>query len=546
MAEQERFAEFVHPLIAVSIPASFLIAQGGFLSRWISSWPLPPLAVLALSFSVGIFSVILGNLFRKERLGFTARIRELVFLGLFLYLGASLVDLIWAGSIRFGTGPQGANEGGGLRFLWPSVLNITVTLFGILQWVFSVVFQGALRDRELLLVELETIPDKPDVSDVSDRESLQERVPQEPNSPGLSPLALQYRLRDAGTLAEETLKGMRKIRNITRILLAIILVEAIGHGIAFQGEGLGKQLFILPLFLIYPFLSGLLGRYIREQYDAGAGIGLDADSRSYQIRSLLLVLLVVFGIAYVAAGSSSILPIQWILAFFAWLSSLFPQRPPVAFSVPEPPAEEGPDMDLFRRDLEALANRSQSPVDWAFLWLILGSFIAVVAGLFILFFLISPLKSRYFWQRVRQILSPRSFLQAFKKFLSYFKPRKTKQIDGLDLDPDNLKQVREELERLTARKEDKRKRAQLGKMAERYLRYLRWGEAHQVPCQVSLAPQEYAGLLAGHFPELEEPILDIAAIFEEALYGDTLISRDQWNRFGSAIDTVLRYEPEER
>ncbi|WP_304225839.1 DUF4129 domain-containing protein [Gracilinema caldarium] len=541
MAEQERFAEFVHPLIAVSIPASFLFAQGGFLSRWIPSWPLPSLAVLVLSFSVGLFSVILGNLFRKERLGFTARIRELVFFGLFLYLGASLADLISGGSLRFGTGPLGTNDGDPLRFLWPSFLNITVTVFGILQWVFSVLFQGALRDRELLLAELD-----PDKKNMPDGQSPQETVPQEPSSPGLSPLALQYRLRDAGILAEETLKGMRKIRNITRILLAITLAEAIGHGIAFQGEGLGAQLFVLPLFLIYPFLSGLLGRYIREQYDAGAGISPDADSRSYQIRSLFFILIVVFGIAFVAAGSTSILPIQWILAFFAWLSSLFPERPPVAFSVPEPPAEEGPDMELFRRDLEALANRSKSPVDWTFLWLILGTFAAVVAGLFILFFLISPLKSRYFWQRVRQILSPRSLLQAFKKFLSYLKPRKAKQIDGLDLDPDNLKQVREELERLTAGKQDKRKRAQLGKMAERYLRYLRWGEAHKIPCQASQAPREYAGLLTGHFPELEEPILEIAAIFEEALYGDTLISRDQWNRFGSAVGEVLHYEPEER
>uniref|UniRef100_A0A7C3EB92 DUF4129 domain-containing protein n=1 Tax=Gracilinema caldarium TaxID=215591 RepID=A0A7C3EB92_9SPIR len=525
MAEQERFTNFVHPLFAVSIPACFLYTQVAFLSRWIPSWPLPPLAALALLGFIGLITVLLGNLFRKERLGFSARLRELLVLAVILYLAASLVTLFGPGikagtPINLGDSPAGSAgtpripQGSGfLAFLHPSLLSVAVTSLGLLQWTFSVILQGALRDRELLLAEID-------------------------DSQGLE---LQYRLRDTGTLAEDTLKGLRKIKAITRILLAFILVEATVHGILNPGQGLGSQIFILPLFLLYPFLVSLISRYMREQYDAGAGIAPDSNSRLHQVRSLSALLLAVFALAFLTAGTSSILPIQWILAFFYWLSSLLPKHAPLPSRLPES-LPEAPDMETFKRDLEALAANQNTPVDLTVLWFTLGIFSALVAGLFLLFFLVSPLRSRYFWQRVRQILSLKNFWQGLKKLFSYLKPQKAKQIDGLDLDPDNLKQVRDQLEKMTAEKEDRRKRAQLGKMADRYLRFLRWGEAMKIPCRPSMAPGEYAELLSHHFPEIGEPIHRIARIFEAALYGDTLITRDQWNQFTSAIETVVGYE----
>lgn len=530
MGEQERFTSFVHPLIAISIPLSFLFTQISLLSRWIPSWPLPPLAALMLSGVVGIITVLLGNILREERLGFSARLRELMILAIILYLASSLA-MLFTGSgtvpgitgsapgIGDGIQPEGAviNQNPPfLGFLRPSFFNIVVTSLGLLQWVFSVLIQGALRDRELLLAELETAQG----------------------------LELQYRLRDMGTLAEDTLRGLRKIKLISRILLLIILIEATVHGVLFPDQGLLSQFFIVPLFLLYPFIAGLLSRYMREQYDAGAGIPPDSDSRQHQVRSLLAVLFLVFCLAILGAGTSSLLPIQWILAFFTWLSSLFPRQAPFTPPVPEPPPE-GMDMEQLRRDLEDLSRTGEGSPDLTILWITLGMFAAVVAGLFLLFFLLSPLKSRYFWQKVGQLLSPKHIWENLKKMFSYLKPRRAKQIDGLDLDPDNIKQVKDQLARLTAAKEDRRKRAQLGKMAEAYLRFLRWGEGVKHPCIPSLAPGEYAALLTPHFPELTEPIQRIALIFEEALYGNTLLTRDKWNLFFSSIDQVVRYtEPE--
>jgi len=525
MAEQERFTDFVHPLFAVSIPACFLYTQVAFLSRWIPSWPLPPLAALALSGTIGLITVLLGNLFRKEHLGFSARLRELMVLTLVLYLAASLVSLFSPGTqagatINLGGNPAGSAgtprlpQGPGfLAFLHPSLLSVAVTSLGLLQWTFSVILQGALRDRELLLAEIDLAQG----------------------------LELQYRLRDTGTLAEDTLSGLKKIKTFTRILLYIIITEAAIHGFLNPGQGLVSELFVLPLFLLYPFLAGLISRYMREQYDAGAGIAPDSDSRLHQVRSLSALLLAVFALAFLTAGTSSILPFQWILAFFAWLSSLMPKGAPLVPQAPEP-SSQPPDMEALKRDLEALSNSSKPPIDLTVLWFTLGIFSALVAGLFLLFFLVSPLRSRYFWQRVRQILSLKNFWQGLKKLFSYLKPQKAKQIDGLDLDPDNLKQVRDQLEKLAAEKEDRRKRAQLGKMVDRYLRFLRWGESMKMPCRPSMAPGEYAELLSPHFPEIGEPIHRIARIFEAALYGDTLITRDQWNQFTSAIETVVRYE----
>ena len=504
MAEQERFAEFVHPLVAVGIPVCFLFTQNALFSRWIPSWPLPSPAALILSAAIGITTVLLGNLFREERLGLSARLRELILLVLILYLGASLTTLFTGNPMNLWT-----------TAFKPSFLNLTVSGLGLLQWVFSVVLQGALRDRELLLKELE----------------------------GAQGLELQSRLRDMGSLAEDTLRGLGKIRNITRLLLAIILVETLVHGILFPGQSLTENLFILPLFLVYPFMNGLLGRYVREQYDAGAGIAPDRDSRSHQVRGLLALLGLIFVTAFIGAGSSSLLPLQWIQAFFSWLSSLLPKQTPMAPPAPEV-LPELPDMEQLQHDLEALGTNQKAPPDLTMLWLTLGIFAAVVAGLFLLFFLVSPLKSRYFWQRLGQVFSPRSLWQGMKKFFSYFKVRKAGPMEALDLDPDNLKQVRQQLERLTAEKPDRRKRAQLGKMMELYLRFLRWGEAMKVPCRPSIAPGEYAELLAARFPDLGEPIHSIASIFEEALYGDTLLTREQWNRFVAAVETVVSYDGE--
>jgi hypothetical protein len=516
MAEQERFAEFVHPLIAISIPASFLYTQTGFFSRWLPSWPLPSLPALMLSGTIGLVTVLMGNLFHKERLGFSARLREVIVLALGLYLAASLVS--W-----FTKSPSNLDQstaGSALSVFTlsvfapsifaPSFLNIAVTALGLLQWAFSVILQGALRDRELLLAEIE----------------------------GAQALDLQYRLRDTGTLAEDTLRGFKKILTLSRIMIGVILVETTAHGVFHPEQSLVAQLFILPLLLLYPLLAGLISRYTREQYDAGAGIAPDKDSRSHQVRTLVMLLLGAFILAFPGAGASSLLPIQWILAFFAWLSGLMPKRPPLPPMAPEPMSEL-PDMEALRRDLEALGHKAGSTPDLTFLWLILGIFSAVVAGLFLLFFLVSPLKSRYFWERVRQIFSPRNLWKGLQKLLSYLKPQKTRQIDGLDLDPDNLKQVRDQLERITAEKKDRRKQAQLGKMVDRYLRFLRWGETMKIPCRPSVAPGEYAATLSPHFPELSEPIHRITDIFEAALYGDTLITREQWNLFNTAIEGVI-------
>ncbi|AEJ20422.1 DUF4129 domain-containing protein [Gracilinema caldarium] len=521
MAEQERFTEFVHPLIAVSIPACFLFTQVGFFSRWIPSWPVQPLVALLLAVVVGILTVLLGNLFHKERLGFAARLRELIIVTLVLYLAASLVSLLGpgtrAGSPIISSGSaSGADSPAASPLLWfpallrPSLLNITVTSLGLLQWIFSVLIQGALRDRELLLAEIESAQG----------------------------LELQYRLRDTGTLAEDTLWGFRKILTMGRILVSIIVVETALHGFLYPEQGLISQIFVLPLLFLYPLMTGLIGRYKREQYDAGAGIAPDKDSRSHQVRTIVMLLLGTFILAFLGAGTSSLLPIQWILAFFAWLSGLMPKRPPLPPQVPEP-MPQMPDMEALKRDLEALEPAAGSSPDLTFLWLILGIFSAVVAGLFILFFLVSPLKSRYFWEKVRKIFSPRHILQGLRRLLSYFKPQKAAPIEGLDLDPDNLKQVRDQLERLTAEKKDRRKQAQLGKMVDRYIRFLRWGESMKVPCRPSMAPGEYAETLSPRFPELAEPIHCISTIFEAALYGDTLITREQWNQFNTAIERVI-------
>lgn len=520
MAEQERFTILVHPLIAISIPASFLFTQVGFLSQWFPSWPLPALAGLGLTVLIGFGTVLVGNIFHKERLGFSARLRELIMLALLLYLVASLLSLINPASTSSPPHDVSTDEKVtallsffSFGLLKPSLFTIAVTSLGLLQWTFSVVLQEALRDRELLLAEIE----------------------------GAQGLELQYRLRDMGTLPEDTLRGFTKIRTITRIFLYIILAEAAIHGYLYPGQSLASQLFMCPLFLLYAFLAALVSRYKREQYDAGAGIGPDRDSRIHQIRTILMLLVALFVLAFLGAGASSLLPIQWILAFFAWISSLMPKRTIPVPQTPEP-LPELPDMEVLRRDLEALGSGDKGAPDLTFLWPILGIFSAIVAGLFILFFLVAPLKSRYFWERLRHIFSPKQLWRGLRNLLSYLKPRRAKPIDGLDLDPDNIKQVREQLEKLTAEKQDPRKRVQLGKMVDRYLRVLRWGETMRVPSRPSIAPGEYADTLCSRFPEIGEPLYRIAHIFEAALYGDRSISRDQWNQFNSAIETVLRYE----
>jgi hypothetical protein len=285
-------------------------------------------------------------------------------------------------------------------------------------------------------------------------------------------------------------------------------------------------------------LYGLLSRYAREQYDAGAGLPPDHSSRSRVVHSLLFIVLSCFIVAFFCTGVSTILPWAWIVAFFEWLARLFPQKHYSVSSLPPPEMVPGLDMERFKQDLESL-SKNESRIDLSWLWTVLTIVVTIVVVTTIIIFLFKPLKSRYFWKRIRDIFNVKNLKEYFKRFLSYLHFSKTPKIEGLVLDPDNLQAVRDKLTTITSVKITRRKRVQLGRMVETYLRFVHWGETKKIRYFPDMTPQEYASCFTPLFPVFTEDITVLTELFEEALYGEDILPPTRVEEFSRAVQKVI-------
>jgi len=526
----DRSFYLVHPLISFLQPFATLGAllfMGTYSGLFRVQSFLVMLLVLALT---GIESVVVGNLLYQERASWASRFRELLVIGILVYGLFSVADSFGLRVLGTPRGETPLSSGSGvaitagenlpqelsfLSVLLPRLANLFPLVVAVLQWTLTTALHSRWRNREAFLREFE----------------------------GLSGEPLINQVREQADFTTEVQHDLKALRIGTLLFGGLFILMLLLFSVIEPQAPWYVHFFLLILVAFFPFTSGLIGIYFREQYDAGAGFSIDDDSRNRQQKLLLGGIAFSLVLAVVFTGNRPLLPIAWLEAFFRWLSSLFPERhfttPPPVY--PEIPLRELEEPSPTLTDIENL----KPLVDLSWLipylkWgLIIGSIILVVV------FLFAPLRSRSFWRRLRQSRPFGAFKNWFRRILVLLGRRKRNKLPALPIDEDNLEQVRHNLEELIARRKNPQKKHQMGYMVRLYLRFIRWGESSWgLRFTPTTSPGDYAEALIQKEASLAPPVRRFTELFEEALYADYLQSRDQIEEYDRILRTLLARKKE--
>ncbi|MCX7655546.1 MAG: DUF4129 domain-containing protein [Treponemataceae bacterium] len=528
----DRSFYLVHPLISFLQPFStlgallFMGTYGGLLT--VQSFVVMLLVLVV----TGIESVVVGNILYQERASWTSRFRELLLISMLVYsffsiaysfkimpLGTSKEE-ITGFSLPGAVVPLKENLPRELSFLsvfLPRSANVFPLLVAMLQWTFTTAFHSRWRNREAFLRDFE----------------------------GLSGETLINQIREQADFTTEIQHDLKALRLGTLLFGGVFTLVVLLFSIVESHAPWYVQLFLLVLVAFFPFTSGLIGIYGREQYDAGAGFPIDDDSRRRQQKLLFWSIAFSFVFALLCTGKEPLFPLTWLESFFRWLARLFPERhfkspsldyPELPLREFEPPPPPFTDIDHIRPliDLSWLIPY----LKWG---LIIGGIVLVVV------FLFAPLRSRSFWRRLRKARPIGVLKDWFLRVLVLLRRKQRKKLPALPLDEDNLEQVRHNLEELIARRKNPQKKHQMGYMVRLYLRFIRWGEeTWGLRFTPTTSPGDYAEALIQKEASLAHPVRRFTELFEEALYADYLQSRGEMEEYDRILRVVLARKKEDR
>ena len=297
---------------------------------------------------------------------------------------------------------------------------------------------------------------------------------------------------------------------------------------------------------------GFLEIFRWEQYYAGEGLALprfDMPRRMIGI-GVFSVLCTIFAILW--SSNKNLIDFSPIKDFFKWLSELFKRAPsPNAAEVDleniiiqsMPPPEE---TEIFFPDLP---GKDQEPF---LFWKYLQYAFVIAAAVAFLWFMVSPLFSRYknskltFRQRLGRIIKEwlKGVFTAFASFFAFVKNDKSRQ----KLRRPNPGEIRYATESILGAYSHAKKR-DIRRSATLFARLIIWGgEVRQVTWKPSHAPGEYCAFLAASKPlfAAEEPppamsaeIIRCGEIFEKALYSADFLSDEERKEFKKLIEEIV-------
>lgn len=501
MYKYDRYRSFIHPLIALVLPASFLISAVLLSAELYSAvFDASPalmqilyLVLPLLSLLSGLSAVMLGNIFQVERVSWSARLREFIILVLIVYTGASL----------FRTGPL-------LERFLPYFPNILPVLYAAGQWYCSVWIQNSLRDREFLLMDLE----------------------------GKEGTALYTSLRDMGPQAEEALKALRRLRTVATSFALVLFALLIPQGSMKLQLSIPSIVSIITFFILFPYILALSSQYNFEQYAAGAGLRELDTQRNARLRYALAIIVFLGAAAYLVRGQSAIIPLAWLLYLLQILSDWFNRRMPggdysAQFeSTPEVPFEQ----------IELLPPAPETSLDLRFILDALNRLAPVALAVLLVLFLLAPLLSK----KYRIMLARHSikdFLKKLRKLLcQWFGKQDGTEEDGVRLDPDNMSEVRKRLQELGENNKSRLKRKEFGRVSRAFIRLIRWGRRYDIVFTASSAPGSYTQKLADRFPERTQLLKNVADCFEQAVYSPYPLGKEKLHEYEESIKTIVQHQ----
>ncbi|HUV09304.1 MAG TPA: hypothetical protein VMX75_16330, partial [Spirochaetia bacterium] len=494
----------LHPLLALCVPFLFLFSITEILNALAAVRLGAPIVFYFLLLTTGLEETIVGNILFKEKIGGMERLREILLILLTVLL---LFFLLQRGS---------------LVERWEALGNwkVVFVLFCVLfQWIMSFHIHTCLRDRELLLSALK----------------------------GKSGDELVKALRNNSQMASISLSSLRRVKRlilIFQILIFILLLILFGLKIK-MGTSLMAGVMLNALAAI--LFTFTLNSALSDQLLCGEGISVNRPLQrrrafyAFIIVSLSLFLVISF------ARMTSILPLTLFQPLLDWLGTLF--------SFKERPVPIVPRADRFRERQELARMLEQMNPEPSLLLKLLGILIAVIGriilmgiGLLFLYFLFSPLLSRYFRLRFLQMSPFRVILnriasavrlvrRVFYHLMRWFRTSKFPRLQK-GTSKDEVGRWR----RFAIVKPGIWKRLEMGRVLRAFSKLIRWSKGKGVEYEHYLAPLEFARCVSLAVPAQEEYLRESMEIMEEALFSPVLLPKERLNRYFSLIRNIIKGE----
>ncbi|GHU70048.1 hypothetical protein FACS189450_03890 [Spirochaetia bacterium] len=368
-------------------------------------------------------------------------------------------------------------------------------------------------------------------------------------------------LEDAALMGDAD-ANLRKLITVYGVQLGIVGVLAIVSGILKISLSLTFRILLVILYVSAACIFAILELFKREQYFAGEGIAMGGPERSKRITAILCFSVSAAAAALLFAADNNILPISIITGFLAWLASLL-ARPPRPYTAENfalestmPGGEPMPDMQ------QLLGLEPAEP--WPFWDYVKYAAIALLILGFI-WFMIKPLLSRsvdsgkipFRLKLARLILQ---WFSALRQGLDYFFSALRKDNGSYKMNRPGAEKIKGMAADLLAAYSQAKKRDMKNSLTL-FARLILWGtETLNVPWKPSRAPGEYCAALvqalaaaeaASNVTEAAGPeavsntaetgaaIIRCGELFEEALYGAEVLSKEKQREFKALVEKAV-------
>jgi hypothetical protein len=361
----------------------------------------------------------------------------------------------------------------------------------------------------------------------------------------------QLMLEDADLLTSLDLRII-KMRRIIFAQAFIVLALGILRTALSLPLAIAEFVLLILLFVNAACFAGLMEIFRQEHYYAGEGMAADPRDKSRRFTALILFSLAAALAALILSPGRGILPFSAIIAFFAWLASLFARNPGPA---PEPvPMPEMPGFTPMQEMLPAELREMAASEPWPFWdWIKYGAI--GLAALFFIYFMTKPLFERNrrggpLLKRLGRLIAEwlKNLREAAALFFASLGRGGNRSVP---LSPEALRQAADSLFAAYARQKKRELRGSLTLFA----RLILWGaDTLNVSWHPAHGPAEYCRLLkaalldraadAASPAPAEDPrplaVIRCGDLFEQALYGPRPLSSAEQREFKELVEEVTR------
>jgi len=497
----------IHPLFSILLPFLFLLSVDQLLRVLIPGIPWFPRRLAPLLLAAGIEEAVMGNLLFKERASFVARIRELCFV-LAIAFGYLFI-LFWVQSER-------------AFHLSPSLIYPMAAI--LLQWLFSSGIHSALREREILLSALT----------------------------GKGGSALRHSIRDSSYQAGLTIRVIGNIK-ATVIVFQFLVVALLIAAAVLKRQPTITGVLAASLHAAGGLLCiGMLHTFVEEQLLLGSGVLVPLRFERRRIVFSLSILAIAGGLVILAARDASLLPLSALIALLRKLASLF-RFPTVGRGLTEALQKALIDRrHYYDASFQTQPLPGANPLALLLVEALRRLFTTLLGtGLFL--FLVSPLLSQDFVDRLRELRPLQALVKKLRSFLSFSVRlwlrlthwlRLSRSLHILPVAEDPAAKAVSRRLKYRSRRLSVRKKLQMGRVERAFAALLQWGEALGIPYLFFNTPQEYTERLAAVVPAGTGQLSFVVEIFEEVMFSTHLLASGRISQYFRTIRSLRRLTPE--